>query len=270
MAMTPDRNHRRLSGWLALSPLVVFLCVYLVSSIIVNDFYAIPISAAFLIASVYAVMITGGRSLEERISIFSEGAGNKNVLLMIWIFVLAGAFASTAKEIGAIDATVNLALRILPGNLIYAGLFLAACFISMSIGTSVGTIVALVPVAAGIAQEIGAADGCSGVAFITAIIVGIVCIFLGVRNMMGDISTLHSYHRARVKEEDVKPFGKMVGLGTIIIGGGIILFGILSIIADLLTLSALVFVGTGVLIAAIVVGLVISFVAMKKYNGGIF
>ena len=172
MAMTPDRNHRRLSGWLALSPLVVFLCVYLVSSIIVNDFYSIPISAAFLIASVYAVMITGGRSLEERISIFSEGAGNKNVLLMIWIFVLAGAFASTAKEIGAIDATVNLALRILPGNLIYAGLFLAACFISMSIGTSVGTIVALVPVAAGIAQEIGAADGCSGVAFITAIIVG--------------------------------------------------------------------------------------------------
>ena len=172
MAMTPDRNHRRLSGWLALSPLVVFLCVYLVSSIIVNDFYAIPISAAFLIASVYAVMITGGRSLEERISIFSEGAGNKNVLLMIWIFVLAGAFASTAKEIGAIDATVNLALRILPGNLIYAGLFLAACFISMSIGTSVGTIVALVPVAAGIAQEIGAADGYSGVAFITAIIVG--------------------------------------------------------------------------------------------------
>jgi Na+/H+ antiporter NhaC len=91
---------------------------------------------------------------------------------MIWIFVLAGAFASTAKEIGAIDATVNLALRILPGNLIYAGLFLAACFISMSIGTSVGTIVALVPVAAGIAQEIGAADGYSGVAFITAIIVG--------------------------------------------------------------------------------------------------
>ena len=172
MAMTPDRNHRRLSGWLALSPLVIFLCVYLVSSIIVNDFYAIPISAAFLIASVYAVMITGGRSLEERISIFSEGAGNKNVLLMIWIFVLAGAFASTAKEIGAIDATVNLALRILPGNLIYAGLFLAACFISMSIGTSVGTIVALVPVAAGIAQEIGAADGYSGVAFITAIIVG--------------------------------------------------------------------------------------------------
>lgn len=156
-----------MNGWLALSPLLVFLCVYLVSSIIAQDFYKIPISAAFLVASVYAVAICRGKTLEERVSIFSDGAGNRNVLLMIWIFVLAGAFASTAKEIGAIDATVNLALRILPGKLLYAGLFLASCFISMSIGTSVGTIVALVPVAAGIAQEIDA-----GAAFITAIIVG--------------------------------------------------------------------------------------------------
>lgn len=157
-----------MSGWLALSPLFVFLCVYLVSSLIAQDFYKIPISSAFLVASIYGVLICRGRSLEQRIAVFSEGAGNKNVLLMIWIFVLAGAFAATAKEIGAIDATVSLALRILPGNLIYAGLFLASCFISMSIGTSVGTIVALVPVGAGIAQEIAGGD----VAFITAIIVG--------------------------------------------------------------------------------------------------
>ena len=109
----------------------------------------------------------------KKISVFSKGAGDKNVLLMIWIFVLAGAFASTAKDIGAIDATVNLALRILPGKLLYAGLFLAACFISMSIGTSVGTIVALVPIAAGIAQEISVAgDLASNTAFITGIIVG--------------------------------------------------------------------------------------------------
>lgn len=160
-------SNTPMNGWLALSPLLVFLCVYLVSSIIAQDFYKIPISAAFLVASVYAVAICRGKTLEERVSIFSDGAGNRNVLLMIWIFVLAGAFASTAKEIGAIDATVNLALRILPGKLLYAGLFLASCFISMSIGTSVGTIVALVPVAAGIAQEIDA-----GTAFITAIIVG--------------------------------------------------------------------------------------------------
>ena len=156
-----------MSGWLALSPLFVFLCLYLVSSIIANDFYRIPISAAFLLASIYGILICRGKSLEERVSVFSRGAGNKNVLLMIWIFVLAGAFAATAKQIGAIDATVNLALRILPGKLLYAGLFLASCFISMSIGTSVGTIVALVPVAAGIAQEVG-----TGEAMITAIIVG--------------------------------------------------------------------------------------------------
>lgn len=166
---------RPVNGWIALSPLAVFLCLYLVSSIIVNDFYKIPISAAFLIASMYAMMICRGKTLEQRLAIFSEGAGNKNVLLMIWIFVLAGAFAATAKEIGSIDATVNLALRILPGKLLFAGLFLASCFISMSIGTSVGTIVALVPVAAGIAHEL-AAGGATGItaspAFITAIIVG--------------------------------------------------------------------------------------------------
>ena len=156
-----------MSGWLALTPHFVFLCLYLVSSIIANDFYRIPISAAFLLASIYGILICRGKSLEERVSVFSRGAGNKNVLLMIWIFVLAGAFAATAKQIGAIDATVNLALKILPGKLLYAGLFLASCFISKSIGTSVGTIVALVPVAAGIAQEIGA-----GEAMITAIIVG--------------------------------------------------------------------------------------------------
>lgn len=170
-----EHDMKPIGGWLALSPLLVFLCIYMISSIIARDFYSIPISAAFLIASVYGMIICRGRTLEQRIAIFSEGAGNKNVLLMIWIFVLAGAFASTAKEIGAIDATVSLALRILPGRMLYAGLFLAACFISMSIGTSVGTIVALVPVAAGIAEEL-ALGGSAGISastpFITAIIVG--------------------------------------------------------------------------------------------------
>ena len=170
-----DYDSRPMGGWMALSPLIVFLCIYLISSIIADDFYKIPISAAFLLASVYAVAICRGKTLEQSIAVFSEGAGNKNVLLMIWIFVLAGAFASTAKDIGAIDATVNLAVRVLPGRLIYAGLFLASCFISMSIGTSVGTIVALVPVAAGIAEELatgGLTGVFSGTSFITAIIVG--------------------------------------------------------------------------------------------------
>ncbi len=170
-----EHDAKPMSGWLALSPLLVFLCIYLISSVLAQDFYRIPISAAFLLASIYAIVICRGRTLEQRIAVFSEGAGNKNVLLMIWIFVLAGAFAATAKEIGAIDSTVNLALRILPGRLLYAGLFLASCFISMAIGTSVGTIVALVPVAAGIAEELasgGAAGTFTGTPFITAIIVG--------------------------------------------------------------------------------------------------
>lgn len=171
MTNIPSRH----SGLLALSPLLVFLCVYLVSSIVAQDFYRIPISSAFLIASIYALIISKGKTLEERIAVFSEGAGNRNVLLMIWIFVMAGAFASTAKEIGAIDATVNIAMRVLPGRLLFAGLFLAACFISMSIGTSVGTIVALVPIAAGIAEEMalsGATGFTASTPFITGIIVG--------------------------------------------------------------------------------------------------
>ena len=93
-----------------------------------------PITVAFLLSSCYAIAITRGLKLEQRIYQFSVGAGNKNILLMIWIFVLAGAFAQSAKQMGAIDATVNLTLHILPDNLLLAGIFIAACFISLSIG----------------------------------------------------------------------------------------------------------------------------------------
>ena len=159
-------NTKQPSLW-ALSPLLVFLCLYLVVSLIVNDFYKVPITVAFLVSSVYAIAITKGLSLNERVMQYSQGAANKNVMLMIWIFVLAGAFAQSAKDIGAIDATVNLTLQLLPGNLLLAGFFLAACFISLSIGTSVGTVVALVPVIAGIAEKTG-----MNMAFMTAIVVG--------------------------------------------------------------------------------------------------
>ena len=155
-----------MNGWVALSPLLVFLVTYLVTSLVSRDFYKVPVSSAFILASVYAVLITGG-NIKDRINIFSSGAGNKNVLLMIWIFVMAGAFAASAKAIGSVEATVNLTLRILPGKLILAGLFLAACFISMSIGTSVGTIVALLPIASGISSQ---AD--ISLPMITALIVG--------------------------------------------------------------------------------------------------
>ena len=156
----------RKRGLLALTPILVFLGVYLVTSIIIKDFYKVPVASAFLLASIYAVLISRG-PLRERIGIFSEGAGDSKVLLMVWIFILAGAFAQTAKDIGAIEATVNLTLRVIPGSMLFAGLFFTACFISMSVGTSVGTIVALVPIATGIAQETGFSE-----AFMAAIIVG--------------------------------------------------------------------------------------------------
>ena len=108
------------------------------------------------------------------------------------------------------------------------------------------------------------------IGYITAIIVGIVCIVIGITNMMGNISTLHAYHRTRVKEEDIIPFGKMVGLGTIIVGVGVLLFGILTMLGDLLAIEALIIAATVVMIVAIVVGMAITFAAMKKYNGGIF
>ena len=154
-------------GIIALSPIIVFILFYLVTSIVAGDFYKIPITVAFMVSSIYAICIFRGRPLLHRINSFSRGAATEQMMLMIWIFVLAGAFAHSAKQMGSIDATVNLALSFLPPQMIFAGMFLAACFISLSIGTSVGTIAALTPIAVGLAQETG-----SNLTMMTAIIVG--------------------------------------------------------------------------------------------------
>ena len=154
-------------GLLALSPLAVFITLYLVTSIAAGDFYKVPITVAFMTASIYAVVISGGMPLTKRIDTFSRGASTGQMMLMIWIFILAGAFANSAKVMGSIDATVNLTLALMPPQMLLAGLFLAACFISLSIGTSVGTIVALTPIAAGVAEQTG-----TSVAMMTAIVVG--------------------------------------------------------------------------------------------------
>jgi len=154
-------------GIIALSPIVVFILFYLVTSIVAGDFYKIPITVAFMVSSIYAIAVFTGKPLMHRIDSYSRGAATEQMMLMIWIFVLAGAFAHSAKQMGSIDATVNLALSLLPPQMIFAGMFLAACFISLSIGTSVGTIAALTPIAVGLAQETGA-----DLAMMTAIIVG--------------------------------------------------------------------------------------------------
>ena len=143
---------------LALSPVVVLLVAYLTMALASGDFYRISISVAFVVAAVYAVAALRGisRSLQERVGVFSEGAADKNIMYMIWIFILAGIFAASAKAMGAVDATVHFTLRFVPTEFLPAGIFIAACFVSLSIGTSVGTIVALTPVVTGLAEQMGA------------------------------------------------------------------------------------------------------------------
>ena len=152
---------------IALLPLVVFLGIYLIGSVVAGDFYKIPITVAGMIASVVAVMMMRGMTLTERVDSYSRGATEPNIMLMIWIFVLAGAFAASTKQMGAVDATVALTMRVVPAEFLPAGMFLAACFTSLSVGTSVGTIVALTPIASALAQQMGC-----DVAWMVAIVVG--------------------------------------------------------------------------------------------------
>ena len=159
-----------IKGWMALSPLLVFLTFYLVFSLLANDFYSVPITVAFMLASAYSVLLLRGMDLDKRIKVYSKGAAHSKLLMMIWIFILAGAFAHSAKQMGAIQATVDLCLWALPPQFLLAGLFLAACFISLSVGTSVGTIVALVPIATGIASSID--NGYTSLPFVVGVVVG--------------------------------------------------------------------------------------------------
>jgi len=142
---------------LALLPLGIFILVYVAMAVISNDFYSIPIIVPFLISALVAIFINKGKSISEKIEVFCKGAGESNIILMCIIFVLAGAFAQVAKDMGAVESTVNLGLNILPSNIFIAGIFVIACFISLSIGTSMGTIAALVPMAVGIADKTGIA-----------------------------------------------------------------------------------------------------------------
>ena len=152
----------------ALFLLIVLFVAFTVYSVVSShQDTSLSLTVAFMISSIYAVAISGGMPVRKRVDTYSKGAGANNLMLMLWIYVLAGSFAASAKAMGAVDATVNLALSILPASMILPGLFLAACFISVSIGTSVGTVVALVPIAAGLAHSMDA-----NVGMMTAIIVG--------------------------------------------------------------------------------------------------
>ena len=150
--MDPE-NNKRPNGW-ALMPLCLFFILYLLTFIFTKDLSNIPVIIAFLLSTIVATLFSKG-TVNHRVGIFCRGAGNETILLMVVIFILAGAFAGSAKAVGAVDATVNIALSLLPQNMIPASVFIAACFISMAMGTSCGTIAALTPIAVGLSSQIG-------------------------------------------------------------------------------------------------------------------
>lgn len=157
-----------MNGWLALSPLFVFIAIFLAASIYAHSFYVISISVPFVLASVYAFVITHRyETTSNTVRIFSEGAGNQNILLMVWMVILAASFAATCKQIGAIETVTNIVLTYLPGRFMYLGLFIAAATISMAIGTNIGVIIALVPIVVNLGESAGL-----NTPLMTAIIVG--------------------------------------------------------------------------------------------------
>lgn len=149
----PEREPR----FKALIPFFVFLVFYLGLSIWAKDFYSVPMPVAFLVASASALLLDRGRALNEKIEVFARGMGDSNIMIMCLIFILAGAFASIAKAMGAVDATVIIARSLIPGNWILCGFFIISCFISLAIGTSCGTIAALTPIAAELSRSAGIA-----------------------------------------------------------------------------------------------------------------
>ena len=143
----------------ALIPFGVFLVFYMGLSIVSGDFYRVPMTVAFLVASASALVLNHKASLKSKIDLFAHGMGDINIMTMCLIFVLAGAFAETARRMGAVDSTIRIALSFISPHLMLCGLFMVACFISLAIGTSVGTIVALTPIALGVTQTLGISGG---------------------------------------------------------------------------------------------------------------
>ncbi|MCT4662620.1 MAG: Na+/H+ antiporter NhaC family protein [Tissierellales bacterium] len=149
-----ESNSSKASA-LGLLPLFVFLLLFIGSGIITGDFYAMPVLVAFVIASTVALCMNRSVNLEKKIEVFCKGASDSNIILMCLIFLLAGAFGSISSAMGGVESTVNFGLSILPQNLLLSGIFVICCFISLSMGTSMGTMVALAPIGIGVAEQTG-------------------------------------------------------------------------------------------------------------------
>lgn len=143
-----SQENRKGNFW-ALLPLLIFIIIYFSGSLYLGDFYALPVLVVFIISLFVAFLQYPKKSFEEKLTSFAKGSGDENILIMILIFLLAGAFSELSKSIGALSSTVNLAMTYVSPQFIVAGIFLISCFISTSLGTSVGTIVAIAPLAVG-------------------------------------------------------------------------------------------------------------------------
>ena len=150
MSDTQIQSEHNGANGKALIPFFVFLFFYLGLSIWANDFYKVPMPIAFLVASATALLMNRKQKLSEKVEIYARGMGEENIMIMCLIFILAGAFATIAKGMGAVDSAVLIARNLVPDSLLLTGIFVVSCFISLSIGTSCGTIAALTPIAIGL------------------------------------------------------------------------------------------------------------------------
>ncbi|MBO5346686.1 MAG: Na+/H+ antiporter NhaC family protein [Lachnospiraceae bacterium] len=148
-------QEKKKGNALALLPIGVFLIIFLGSGIITGDFYAMPAIVAFLIALAVAFLQNRKLNFNEKITVIAKGVSDENIITMCLIFLCAGAFSGAVTAAGGVESTVNLGLSILPSSVAVVGLFVIGCFISVSMGTSMGTIAALAPIAVGISEKTG-------------------------------------------------------------------------------------------------------------------
>ncbi|WP_428868828.1 Na+/H+ antiporter NhaC family protein, partial [Clostridium sediminicola] len=156
--MKNENQDKKYNSFLGLTPLILFLVLFLATGIITKDFTNMPVLVAFIIVLAYSLCLNrkGEKlSLDKKVDIFSRGGGDPTIILMVVIFILAGAFYSVANAMGAVDSTVNLGLSILPAKAILPGIFMIGCVISFAMGTSMGTVTALTPIAIGMSQQTG-------------------------------------------------------------------------------------------------------------------
>ena len=298
--------NKRGNGW-ALLPLLVFIVVYVVSALLAKDFYAVSVIVPFLAATLVALLMNRKVKFEDKVEIFCKGAGNTNIILMVLIFILAGAFAQVAKSMGAVDSTVNLGLSILPSNIMIAGIFIIACFISLSVGTSMGTIVALVAEKTGIITAVAVASVVCGAMFgdnlsmisdttiaatrtqgcemkdkfkmnfkivlPAAIITAFIFILITKDASITTVETL-DYSLIKIVPYIAVIIGALVGLNVIVVLlGGIVIAGAIGFISgsfDLLGFFGAIADGIGGMSELIIISILIAgTIEIIKYNGGI-